>query len=411
MRGVESAEDERGKIPRRDWILLPLTGLLTVAVLSSAVALWSGWSFRTSSTSVSQCMERKAGFPGVHGRPNAVCWDKDPETPLIQYRLNACGYRMNGPCGPAEPGTYRIVAIGSSLVMGQWVPEDSSLTTLLSAKLSRNTGHPVEVYNEGMMSEHPQIAAMRFDEVLAAKPNMILWVLTPYDISVATLDPATLSPAPAAAAQEAPGVMKAVERRLMDARAVGVARAADAAWSEVQNHFVQSSTAVMLQHYLNQSQTRFVSSYLRVPDWEAGFLRAEPSAMWQMDLDAFDREAAQVESQAKAAGLPMVVVLIPNRAEAAMISMNQWPQGMDPYKLGRDVRSIVESHGGVYVDVFREFRRVPNAERFFFAINGHPDAAGHALLSDMLAGALTTAIVPVLTHQASAHPVSTRTDR
>jgi hypothetical protein len=131
-------------------------------------------------------------------------------------------------------------------------------------------------------------------------------------------------------------------------------------------------------------------------DEEVGFLRTEPSAEWRERLVQLSGVAAENEARAKAAGVRLVAVLVPNRAQAAMISMGQWPAGYDPYKLGDDVRSIIVSHGGTYIDILPGFRHVPNPEQYYLPVDGHPDAGGHAILSGLLANELTSGAVPEL---------------
>jgi len=105
---------------------------------------------------------------------------------------------------------------------------------------------------------------------------------------------------------------------------------------------------------------------------------------------------ADMELRAKVAGVPLVIAHAPDRVRAAMISSGEWPAGYDPYNLDRELRSIVESHGGTYIDILPGFRTVPNAEQYYFPVDGHPDSQGHAIISELLARELTKGIAPAL---------------
>jgi len=94
--------------------------------------------------------------------------------------------------------------------------------------------------------------------------------------------------------------------------------------------------------------------------------------------------------------VPLVVVLVPNRPQAAMISMGEWPAGYDPYKLDDELRSIVTSHGGTYIDILPEYRNMPNPEQHYFPVEGHLDADGHGIVSEILARELTSGAIPAL---------------
>jgi hypothetical protein len=381
-------------VSRRDWILLPLLGLATIVVIAGSLGLLAGWTFSKSAGGM--CVLPADAASGVHGKPSAVCSVKGRETALIEFRLNNCGYRMDAECGPPQRGTYRIVMMGSSIALGWGVPRERSLAALLPQELSLRTGRRIEVYNEGMWLEFPQVAALRFNEVLMAKPNMVLWILSAGDLEFVTSDPALMNlPVPMKG-----GLLARWKRRLRAALAETIAAAAGKAWQKGRDSFLDSGTGVMLLHYLYQSQTRYVDTYLRGQDSTVGFLRAKPSMTWSNDLKRFDEVAAQIEAKTKVLGIPLAVVLVPNRAQAAMISMGRWPADFDPYKLGRELRSIIESHSeshsATYIDILPDFRAIPNPEKHYLPVDGHPDAEGHALLSRLLVNDLTSGALPAL---------------
>jgi len=151
-----------------------------------------------------------------------------------------------------------------------------------------------------------------------------------------------------------------------------------------------------LRHFLFESQSQFVKSYLMSGDGQTGFLKAEPSAEWKTRLRRFCDAVAENEARAEAAGVTLVAVLVPNRAQAAMISMREWPAGYDPYKLGEEVHSTITSNGGTYIDILPDFSHIPNPEQYYFPVDGHPDADGQAILSGLLAKELTSGAVPAL---------------
>ena len=142
-------------------------------------------------------------------------------------------------------------------------------------------------------------------------------------------------------------------------------------------------------------------SYLKNEN-DAGFLKAEPNPDWQHWFQTFRIDAEDFEKQANAAGVPFVAVLVPNRAQAAMISMGKWPEGYDPYKLDNELRAIIVSHGGTYIDMLPDFRTIPNGEQDYFPVDGHPNPEGHTIISRLLTKELTCGAVPALHSQDSA---------
>jgi hypothetical protein len=49
---------------------------------------------------------------------------------------------------------------------------------------------------------------------------------------------------------------------------------------------------------------------------------------------------------------------------------------------------MIERHSGTYIDILPDFRPIPNPEKYYFPVDGHPDADGHAFLSKLVAKGL-----------------------
>jgi hypothetical protein len=152
----------------------------------------------------------------------------------------------------------------------------------------------------------------------------------------------------------------------------------------------------MLLHVLYKSQKQTIKSYLIGSDDETGFLKSEMSGVWKSRLKQFDAYDEEMNSRATADGVPFVVVLVPTRAQASLISMGEWPVGYDPYKFNDELDFSITSKGGTYINILPEFRTVPNPERYYFPVDGHPDADGHRIISEMLAQGLTNGAIPAL---------------
>ncbi len=390
VRAAEAApaEDALGaRLPRRDWILLPLLSVLTMAALAFSFKA-IGARKLASTDPIGDCIQLDHSKT-QRGVPNRACWKKETESPPVLYSFNACGYRTKLDCAAKPPDTYRIALVGSSYSFGWAVKQQDSIAELLPAGLSSRTGRNIEVYNVSMIGEGgiPRTVAVRFHEFLAVHPDAILWIVDPWDI-----DKADRLPVPWRWLE----LGDAIKYHLRQAFARKAPLSALPLISEsIQSKWVVSKPGRLIQHYLFLSQSEYVKLYLERGD-QSGFLKAQPDAEWQYRLDTFNGYAASITEQAKAAGVPVIVAFVPNRAEAAMISMNKWPAGYDPYKLGEEVRAIVTSHGATYIDILPAFRTIPNPEQYYYPIDNHPDAAGHAIIADMLTKALTSGAVPAL---------------
>jgi hypothetical protein len=379
----DSAKMDEQKVQKRDWILLPILGLITVCLIASVTELIARRMFTYSATGLRECSIFNDPMTGPRGIPGCVSWDKELETQPIEYRLNSDGYRSDTNFGPKVPGTFRIVMVGSSIAMGYGVENNKSFASLLPGELSTLTGLHVELLNESFAGGGG--VTLRMKDVLDAHPDMILWILSPWDI------------------EQGAGVVHHVLRA--DTRVPFRRRF----WSRIKSTFTTSSsaslltnafdstrTAFMLRHVLFESQSQYVNSYLMAGDKESGFLKAEPSSEWKERLQQFSNIAIKDEERAKSAGTPIAVVLVPSRAQAAMISMGAWPTGYDPYKLDEELRAVVTSDGGFYIDILPGFRHIPDPEQYYFPVDGHVDANGHSIISHMLADQLTDGVIPHL---------------
>jgi hypothetical protein len=376
-----------------------LISLLTVGVLTGATEMIARRMFPRSETSVYNCLVLSDPSTGTRGIPGRTCWEKIEENQPVEYRFNSSGYRAGMEFVPKSPDTYRIVMVGSSFAMGYRVDREKTFGALLPAELSQRTGHRAELYNEAMAGSggSPRSVSLRFNDALATKPDMILWILTFWDIShVSTIMPDDVAPVGHGIAM---GRTRRLVREALATKSIPeeIRALADVPLKVVRVRWEATRSCFLLRHFLNEGQSQYLKSYLMQPDSSIGFLRAEPSAEWKSWLRQSDSYAMELEARAKAAGVPLVAALVPDRAQAAMISRGEWPAGLDPYKLDHELRAMIVSHGGTYIDILPGFRNVPNPERYYFPVDGHPNADGHKIISELLANALTGGAVPALT--------------
>ena len=384
---TELAKGKEPRLPGRDWIVLPVLSIVTICVLAASVEFIARRAFFSSEGAMAKCFVLTDAVTGVRGVPNCTVREKTAEGPWVQQELNSQGYRAGGELGPKQPGTFRIVMTGSSTAIGEHVARESTIAARLPVELSQKTGKRIELYNEGMWMGFSHNAALRFSDVLAAQPDMILWVITRGDVAASAA--AVLSKAEVANMQNRNLVAKAI-RRAKDA--FGSKSLTEAA-TETFDH---TRTAVLLRFLIYQSQSQYVKAYLAGGDDLQGYLKADWSPTWKAHLARVDADAASMEARAKAAGVPFVAFYTPDCPQAAMVSMGTWPDGDDPYKIDRELKAVIESHGGIFVDILPDFRPIPDPERYFYTVDGHPNASGQRLIASFLVKELTDGAVPAL---------------
>jgi hypothetical protein len=391
------------KLPGLDWLLLPLLGLLTVCLIAGSTELIARRMFSESLSSLNNCLIMDDPTTGVRAIPHSTCLYKMPESQPIEYKFNNSGYRADAEYTTKAPGTYRILMAGSSMTMGWGVQREQTFAAILPSELSSQTGRKFELYNDAMMYEVPRIVALRLDQILAAKPDMILWIVTYWDIEYAeNAAPVRIKPL------DSTVFMGRTRGRLKEALAEKSFAGVVSHLSMIVRDLLDSTkTKYLLQHWMNKSQSQYVESHLQGP--EAEFLRTEPSAEWQSHLRLFDSYSGEIEARARAAGVPIAIVLVPWRVQAAMLTMDEFPKGYDPYKVDGELRAIVTRHGGAYLDILPDFLTTPNPEQHYFPVDGHPNASGHAMIADFLARALTREANSPFALAAQTHTGSERT--
>ena len=380
--------DDRPLI-KRDWIVLFCLSLLTCCIVIFLIELVSRQLFSESKTSTLSCMILNDPETGVRAIPNSVCWQKIEEGPAVEYRYNECGHRTDLPCNSKASDTLRIVSIGASISEGFGVAYRQTFAARLPRELSLLTGRKYELYNEGMEWGGPQTVDLRFADALSVKPDLILWTIHPLDLEMPLL-PWWITQPP----NNEPATLHSAWQRIVTAY-----RENPISWLEHERQRVihslnQTSIMFLLQHLFYLSESQYVRSYLQNDN--AGFLMKQNSPAWTPYWRQFDRVTADIASRAEKAGVPLVVAVIPQRAQAVLISTGSWPEGVDPFAFGDEMKSVVESHGAIYLDLLSEFRNIPNPGRLYYPVDGHLNADGQGVVAKLLARKLADGTIPSL---------------
>ena len=274
---------------RRDWVLLPALGLLTICLMAVSAEWLSRWFYPVTQVGLQNCFATNDPTGDAAVKPNSVCWEQTAESTLkAEYRFNSRGHRAGTELNPKAPGIYRIVLIGSSITQGLFVPREKTFAALLPEELSVETGRKVEVYNEatgGKFRGGPyptQNSAQHFDKVLAAKPDLIRWVITPTDIMNAGSMEHADSPDAAGAIQEDPrsATSSATPRSFWNKVTASIAKGTFG--ERLKSRWEDTRTSIVLNHLLiaGESQDGYIKSYLRNGD-DSNFLKTEPDSKWQ----------------------------------------------------------------------------------------------------------------------------------
>jgi SGNH hydrolase-like domain, acetyltransferase AlgX len=356
---MNTPNDQTGrKLAPRDYLLLPAIAVLSVLLmfLVSEVGTRLAWSEAQTGPEC-HVSDRTLGMVNV---PNCTMRVKVPETGWISYHYNECGFRSTEACGPKPRGTRRVAILGSSFAEGTSVPYDRSFSAVSEAQLSRSCHGPVEFQNLGVYDLPLRKVALRVDPALQLQPDAAILVLAPFDLE--KLNRPDGDDEPAGLKQVAVNLPASpVERVDMLSRAKEVVK--------------DSRALTVAEHFMFENPDIEIPMYLRYGD-KADFLRPPFSPEWQQRLATADAIIGETAARFRAAGVPLLVMLIPQRTQAELLSMKRRPSGIDPLALQRALSAIAQKHGVATIDLFSQFARDPHPANFYYPVDNHLNEDG-----------------------------------
>jgi hypothetical protein len=368
--------------PRRDFILIPGIFVLTWMLIVLAGEVIARVVVPDQQLDSCHITEDTGG----RFEPNCRSRIKIVESGWVDNRYNECGYRSAYSCKTRAPDALRVAVLGTSISRGLWVGYDQSFAGRVERELTTACGRPVDLQNVSQADSILVTAddvvpiwhhvADRVPEALDLHPEALVLAMAPFDIA-----DYTALPGDAAAAAD-PEPARSLRQELF--RLVKTAKDALANDSRV---------VLLARHFAYRDTDRYVLHELGQGDSTA-YLKAPFSANWLLRLKVADATIGRIAAQARAAGVPLIVVLMPSRTQAALSAADADRHGADPFALGLALAPIVQAHGGRFIDMTKIVGAVKDPAELYFEIDGHPNAAGHAAL----AGAVEAALLSDVPH-------------
>jgi hypothetical protein len=359
---------ESERLPRRDWLILPLLSVLALGLVLgiSEIAARLLWPEHL----LDRCAVHDQ-IMGLRFQPNCRSIVKSAEGPWLENSYNACGFRTAESCGPKPDGGFRVAVIGSSTGSGYLVPYDQTFFAMATASLKKRCHVPVDFQNLAVPGIDLARTPFHLNAALALKPNVVMMVVSGHDLEVFGNDPVPAAPADGVIA---PPV----------APAPGGARE----WIRVLAVDMRASRAVKVaQHFLYQDLETYLPLYLQHGD-EADFLRPPLSAAWQKRLALFNQEIDDMATRVRGHGAFVMLVFVPSRPQALLLHWKHLPSNIDPPLLGRDLGAIAHRHGVAYLDLTETIGDRPDVASLFYPLDSHPNGAANAIIAKAVVAAL-----------------------
>jgi hypothetical protein len=366
----------RASLPRRDFILLPGIFVLTWVLIGLAGEAVARLLFPEQQLDACHVTEASGG----RFQPNCRSRIKIIESGWIDNQYNECGYRSAYSCRTPAPDALRVAVLGTSISRGLWVDYERSFAGRVEHDLAAACHRPVDLQNVSQADSILVTAddvvpiwhhvADRVPEALALHPDALILAMAPFDIADYAALPGEVTGA------STPPQQKSLRQQL--SRLV----------KTIKDSLANDSRIMLLARYFAyRDPDRFVLHELGQGDSTA-YLQAPFSANWRLRLNVADETIGRIATQARAAGVALIVVLMPSRTQAALSAANVDRHGTDPFALGRAIGAIVQDHGGRFIDMTQMLATLPHPAELYFEIDGHPNDAGHAALARAVEAAL-----------------------
>jgi hypothetical protein len=365
--------DQSGrKLAPRDYLLLPAIAVLTVVLMFfvSEVGTRLAWS---EAQTGQECHVSDPTL-GIVNLPNCTMRVKVPETGWISYHYNECGFRSTEACGPKPLGTRRVAVLGTSFAEGTSVSYEQSFSALSAAHLSRSCHGPVEFQNLGVYDLPLGKVPLRVGPALRLQPDAAILVLAPFDLE--KLNRPNEDNEPAGLRQVTTTVPTApVQRVDFLSRAKGMVK--------------DSRALTVAEHFMFENPDIQIPMYLRYGD-KADFLRPPFSPAWQQRLAAADEIIGETAARFHAAGVPLLLMVIPQRTQAELLSMKKRPPGVDPFAIQRALSSIAQKYGVGYIDLSSQMMRDPHPANFYYPVDNHLNEDGSRAVARSIVASLSS---------------------
>lgn len=354
------AEESRRKLPRWDYLVLPLLSLFTMVAFFAVAEITarSIWEAKEDSS-----CDLKTPFSGDRYKPNCTASMKLAEGPWVQNSYNECGYRSAASCGIKTPGTIRIALLGSSAAEGFMVPYRQTFASLTEEILTRECARTVEIQNLAITGIHLLEEAHRVDEALALRPDLVIFLVTPNDLTMDTAPQWDVQNS----RRKAPTSAEKHDLRGLLLKLKVLLR--------------YSAAISALRYYYFKDDQTYLHLYLRTYGDAADFLRLPFSSLWQTRFDFFDSLLREMASRVHSAGVPFVLIPSPFRPQVALLSSGEVFPGTDPFAFDRKVAQIAAMDGVVDFEVIHDFSHLAQSGNLFYVADGHMRAPGQEILA------------------------------
>lgn len=289
----------------------------------------------------------------------------------VQYQINSIGLRDHE-IGPKQPGTYRILVVGDSVVEGWGVEIGDTWEKQLEKKLNEQIGGKrFEVINTGVASYSPLLYYLYLkDKGLALQPDMVIMMMDmadPSDDYAYTKISRFSGGLPTAS----PGGYYQYSgwRRWLGKADWWVRR-----WSRL---YLLGDVIISSQNQATRGLRPMPFDLKKTPSWQSGWRLSQRYILLSRDM-----------LQEK--DIPFVLTVNP---PAFLVGPDEWTvgrkmmqfdlKGIDFDQFFKDFDLFAQRNGITYIDMLGYLRSYPE-HPLYYSYDIHPNQLGHRVIADKI---------------------------
>ena len=294
--------------------------------------------------------------------PNRRVIQSSPEIGSIELRTNSLGLRDDQEYGVKTDQSFRILALGDSFTWGQGVTFEETWLHLLELRL--NDGHPrkrIELIKAGVpgYGTRDELNYLR-NYGLKLQPDLVLLAFIGEDMLN------NGAPWPEHFVPPAPPTFGSVLRARSPEQLEWRLRHA----SHLYNLLIPLASRGWMGRWFTERKAA-----------DSFVLRSYP-AKWVRLWETTEGFLNDMHDSLQEAGIPLVIVVIPQRLQILVDQFKLDPLRFEPDKPYALVKNFANDRGLPVFDLLPSFRVASMKSELYFPVDGHPNASGTRVIAE-----------------------------
>jgi lysophospholipase L1-like esterase len=283
------------------------------------------------------------------------------DTP-VKHQFNECGFRADNACLTRNPDTVRIVGIGDSFTLGASTEYSKTYLKVAESELKSKLSSGIEVINGGVSGWGIVDYSIWLDEILLKHdPQVVTIGLLPNDIFDLT--------------------EREVKRmdRSIGKESLGLAPD-KVLWWRIKKQLEKSMFVNFVAHLFLSNDTFYSIVYRARAKTEDSYLKKTYSEVWRKKIQLTEQILSSMVKRANDKSAKLVVILIPQRAQAMLVSHPDTSPLLDIKKFPEEIKIIGRKLSISVIDFLTVLETHAKPTSLYYPLDGHLTPVGQVIL-------------------------------